>query len=151
MLRASDFDREQVVDLLRTATAEGRLRADELEERLSAALAARTYGELDPLVEDLPAPRPAPPRRRPGLAVWAATTLTLGVVLTWFAILSAGSALHVHAGQRLLHGRPEVFYLASHHGFFPVIAGPVIGLLAIVVLCVAVSRLFVSVRSPAHL
>jgi Domain of unknown function (DUF1707) len=53
-LRASDADREQVADRLRQATAEGRLVAEELEERLGAVFAARTYGELDALVDDLP-------------------------------------------------------------------------------------------------
>jgi Domain of unknown function (DUF1707) len=54
ILRASDADREQVAERLRQATAEGRLTADELEERLEIVFAARTYGELDPLVADLP-------------------------------------------------------------------------------------------------
>jgi hypothetical protein len=53
-LRASDADRELVADRLRHATAEGRLSADELEERLEAGFAARTYGELDAVVDDLP-------------------------------------------------------------------------------------------------
>jgi Domain of unknown function (DUF1707) len=61
ILRASDADREQVAERLRHATAEGRLAAEELEERLEAVFAARTYGELDGLVADLPG---APPRRR---------------------------------------------------------------------------------------
>lgn len=39
------------------ATVEGRLLADELDERLGVALSARTYGELEPLIEDLPGPR----------------------------------------------------------------------------------------------
>jgi hypothetical protein len=54
ILRASDADREQVAERLRQATAEGRLMAEELEERLEAVFAARTYGELDALVADLP-------------------------------------------------------------------------------------------------
>jgi hypothetical protein len=53
-LRASDADRERVAEQLRHATAEGRLDPDELEERLETAFAARTYGELDQLVVDLP-------------------------------------------------------------------------------------------------
>ena len=59
-VRASDVDREQVVERLRHAATEGRLRTEELEERLAAAFAARTYGELDPLVTDLPAPYSGP-------------------------------------------------------------------------------------------
>lgn len=53
-MRASDDDRERVAERLRKAAAEGRLLADELEERLGAAFSARTYGELDPLVADIP-------------------------------------------------------------------------------------------------
>jgi hypothetical protein len=60
-LRASDADREQVAERLRHATAEGRLLAEELEERLEAVFAARTYGELDAIVADLPG---TPVRRR---------------------------------------------------------------------------------------
>jgi len=53
-MRASDADRDRVMDVLRNATAEGRLTADELEERLEAALAARTFGDLAALTDDLP-------------------------------------------------------------------------------------------------
>jgi hypothetical protein len=53
-LRASDEDRERIAERLRAATAEGRLLTDELDERLGIALSARTYGELDSLVADLP-------------------------------------------------------------------------------------------------
>lgn len=61
-LRASDADREQVAERLRHATGEGRLLAEELEERLEAVFSARTYGELDAVVADLPGATPA--RRR---------------------------------------------------------------------------------------
>ena len=54
-LRASDADREAVTERLREAAGEGRLEPDELEERLHATLRARTYGELDRVVADLPA------------------------------------------------------------------------------------------------
>jgi hypothetical protein len=59
-LRASDSDRETVAEILRDAAADGRLTMEELEERLTAAFAARTYGEFEPLISDLPAGRPAP-------------------------------------------------------------------------------------------
>jgi uncharacterized protein DUF1707 len=62
-LRASDADREAVTTRLHEAAVEGRLEADELEERLHLALRARTYGELRRLVADLPA-KPAPWDRR---------------------------------------------------------------------------------------
>ena len=53
-LRASHEDRDRVVDVLRIAAGDGRLTADELDERLERALSARTYGELATLTADLP-------------------------------------------------------------------------------------------------
>src|SRR4051794_33810690 len=73
-LRASDADRERVAAALRRHHVDGRLDTDELQERLGACYAARTLGELEPLLADLPgAGRPAarargppPPPRRGG-------------------------------------------------------------------------------------
>jgi hypothetical protein len=66
-LRVSHEDRDQVAEQLRVAAGDGRLTADELDERLETALTARTYGELEALLTDLPAspgavltPAPAP-------------------------------------------------------------------------------------------
>jgi Domain of unknown function (DUF1707) len=58
-LRASHEDRDRVAELLRMAAGDGRLTAEELDERLGKALTARTYGELAALSRDLPA-GPAP-------------------------------------------------------------------------------------------
>jgi hypothetical protein len=55
-LRASYDDRDRVVELLRVSAGDGRLTAEELDERLELAMTARTYGELAKLVADLPAP-----------------------------------------------------------------------------------------------
>ncbi|MFG2887516.1 DUF1707 domain-containing protein [Streptomyces sp. NPDC048297] len=52
--RVSHDDREQVAEVLRVAAGDGRLTLDELEERLESCFAARTYGDLAPLVADLP-------------------------------------------------------------------------------------------------
>jgi hypothetical protein len=54
-LRASHQDRDRVAELLRVAAGDGRLTAEELDERLEKALTARTYGELAALSRDLPA------------------------------------------------------------------------------------------------
>ena len=54
-LRASHDDRDRVVELLRVSAGDGRLSAEELDERLERAMTARTYGELARLVADLPA------------------------------------------------------------------------------------------------
>ncbi len=61
-LRVSDADRHRVAELLREAAGEGRLDLDELDERLAAAYAAKTYADLVPITADLPAhPQAAPP------------------------------------------------------------------------------------------
>ncbi|GGY76956.1 DUF1707 and DUF2154 domain-containing protein [Streptomyces nitrosporeus] len=64
-IRASDADRDRFADILREAMAEGRLTADEHAERVDLVYRARTLGELEPLVGDLPAgggaARPAAP------------------------------------------------------------------------------------------
>jgi uncharacterized protein DUF1707/2TM domain-containing protein len=114
-IRASDSDRERIVERLRRAAAEGRLEPDELEERVEAALRARTHGELAPLTADLPKERrrtrQARRRRKalaelrshrvafavaaPGMvAIWALT----GADYFWpvWPILGWGSGLFCH-------------------------------------------------------
>lgn len=90
-LRASDDDRERTAVLLRDHTAAGRLTPDELEERLGVSYSARTLGELDAVLTDLPgAALPAPARRvstpgrrlRPPRAVMALAALIALAVLT---------------------------------------------------------------------
>ena len=69
-LRASDADRDKVIDTLRAAVADGRLDPAEYDERVETALSARTFEALAPLTADLlpgtsvvPAPaRPAAKR-----------------------------------------------------------------------------------------
>jgi hypothetical protein len=53
-LRASHEDRDRVAEVLRVAAGDGRLTAEELDQRLEQALTARTYGELAALTRDLP-------------------------------------------------------------------------------------------------
>jgi hypothetical protein len=54
-LRASDADRERIANVLRDAAGDGRLTMAELDERLDAVYAAKTYAELEPITHDLPA------------------------------------------------------------------------------------------------
>jgi hypothetical protein len=71
-LRVSDRERDAVVQRVQTAFAEGRLDDTEFDERMRAALTARTRGDLDVLLADLPAetaapgPAPATAGRGPG-------------------------------------------------------------------------------------
>jgi hypothetical protein len=62
-IRASDADRDRIADILREALAEGRIDAEEHAERIDAVYRAKTVGELEPIVRDLPASRP--PRQEP--------------------------------------------------------------------------------------
>ncbi|HEX6469658.1 MAG TPA: DUF1707 domain-containing protein [Streptosporangiaceae bacterium] len=71
-LRAADHDRDRVAEVLREAAGEGRLTLDELEERLSAVYAAKTYGDLEPITRDLPIGVPAPAAGPRGAAAPAA-------------------------------------------------------------------------------
>src|SRR5215218_8156676 len=99
-LRASDADRDAVAERLRQAAVEGRLEPDELEERLHAALRARTYGDLQRLLSDLPA-KPivwerrraeAMPAARTALAVALRVVLTLAVVAVVLVVAAVMAA-----------------------------------------------------------
>jgi hypothetical protein len=61
-VRASDAEREAVADRLNGAVGEGRLTLEEFTDRVGAAYAARTHGELEVLVTDLPAGSASTPR-----------------------------------------------------------------------------------------
>jgi hypothetical protein len=115
-MRASDADRDRVAAVLRDAHADGRLAQDELLERLGATYEARTYGDLDRLVADLPRPtrtavtrptpypaRPAPasPARRPAgntalTAAWWVwgTAVSINVVIWLLVLISSGDAVY---------------------------------------------------------
>lgn len=100
-IRASDADRDRAAALLREHHAAGRLTAEEFSERLDSAFAAKTVGEIDGLLRDLPSvdlyrlpdaeltrqPRQAQPRRRnPGAwrAAWGSWfTCTLVCFVIW--------------------------------------------------------------------
>jgi hypothetical protein len=109
-MRASDADRERTVTLLREHHAEGRLTADEFSDRVDRALAAKTIGELDALLADLPGIdlyrlpaagiRPAPPgalRPRSGGAVdrRSAGAVSPQRVATWAAWAAISALLFV--------------------------------------------------------
>jgi hypothetical protein len=54
-MRASDDDRQRVIDALQRHTAAGRLTLDEFTDRVGEAYSARTLGDLEALTRDLPA------------------------------------------------------------------------------------------------
>ena len=71
-IRASDADRDRITARLQEHFAEGRLTRDELDERVAAALHAKTFGELRPVLADLPEPVPAPRAAPPAGRPWPA-------------------------------------------------------------------------------
>src|SRR5690349_7335395 len=83
-LRASDADRDAIAGRLHKAAVKGRLEPEELEQRLHAALRARTYGELGRLVADLPAPRGG---RRGGGSLALGIALRVAVALAVLAVV----------------------------------------------------------------
>ena len=86
-LRASDADREQVIDTLKAAFVQGRLTRDQLGVRTGRALVSRTYAELAAVTDGIPAMRtgaggppafPAGSARKPvgkKMAAWAACVI----------------------------------------------------------------------------
>jgi uncharacterized protein DUF1707 len=70
-MRASDRDRQQVVERLRSALEDGRLTMEEYVNRMEVAYQAATYGDLAPLCADLPTPNPVtggPPKSAAAMA-----------------------------------------------------------------------------------
>ena len=97
-LRASDADREQVIEVLKAAFVQGRLAKDEFDLRVGQAFAARTGAELAAVTAGLPAeptaakpPAPArarcePPVVRPGPLIAVATAVCAGVWMFGFLV-----------------------------------------------------------------
>ena len=119
-IRTSDADRERVTARLRDHFAEGRLTREELDERVTAALNARTFGELRRVLADLPEPAPglAVRRRGPGILPLAALMLLAVILLpgggwVFFAFLQMflvfalvvglGTAFAAHRFRRRMH------------------------------------------------
>jgi hypothetical protein len=103
-VRLSDAERRQVIDLLASHAAAGRLTLYEMEERMAAAARATTHAEIAPLFADLPAV--APPRldrqgtpRPPGHSAWLAVRIHATVYAAIIAFL-------------------VVIWLLTGHGYF---------------------------------
>jgi hypothetical protein len=100
-LRASHADRDQVIEVLKDAFAQGRLTRHELDSRAGRALASRTYAELAAVIADIPAgPTAAPPRqpartrdRAPGNRTARDVAIGLGLGLIMVAAIVFGGLL----------------------------------------------------------
>jgi len=116
-MRAADSDRMAVAEQLRHALDEGRLDLGEYDDRLQRAYAAKTYGDLNGLLDDLPGtvpvdqaqlvpvgvpgepvPQPGPDGRYPGaVRGWLADTWdgyfgTVAIVVAIWAVISVMTA-----------------------------------------------------------
>jgi DUF1707 SHOCT-like domain len=117
-LRASHADREQVIDILKTAFADGRLDEDELDARVGQTLAARTYAELATATADIPAaPAQAPPCR-------AARPVNKEAV-RW-GLAAAGAMIPPAMFVTALYGPPTLVPLAALAFLLLVIELPVV-------------------------
>jgi hypothetical protein len=108
-MRASHTDREQVIDVLKDAFAQGRLDKDELDARAGQAFASRTYAELAAVTADLPAgptaagpasTEPAgtePARTEPGPRRTPAQTLAIAASRAGLCLLVAFAVVGVAA------------------------------------------------------
>src|SRR3954451_11988519 len=96
-LRASDADRERVADGLRHHHLDGRLDTDELQERLDRCYAARTTGDLAPLLADLPTGG-EPRRAARGVARWRLPSFVAVALVVLLALATAGAVAHGHPG-----------------------------------------------------
>jgi hypothetical protein len=92
-MRACDVDRDRVVEHLNVAYSEGRLSKDEYDGRLENALAARTYADLDHIVTDLPAARPAVARPVAGTNGLEIASLACGLAQFVFGPLATIPAI----------------------------------------------------------
>jgi len=137
--RASDRDRQQVVNQLRSALEDGRLTIDEFVDRMEVACQAATYGDLAPLCADLPLSNPvsvrpataatatAPPAVFPRVGYLAGLPTVLKVLWTiWLVVVSINLviwALVSGTGGHLVY--PWPVWVAGPYGavLFAVSAG----------------------------
>jgi Domain of unknown function (DUF1707)/Domain of unknown function (DUF4190) len=92
-MRASDSDRDRVVEVLNVAFSEGRLSKDEYDGRLENALSARTYADLDQIVTDLPAARATVVIPVTGINGLAVASLACGLAQFMFGPLATIPAI----------------------------------------------------------
>jgi DUF1707 SHOCT-like domain len=98
-LRVSDAERDAVATELGEHLKEGRLDTAEFDERVGQAVTAKTRGDLDRLLADLPRPAPVPPpapSRKPG---WPLALVPIAFLVIFVAVASRGGWAHgAHPG-----------------------------------------------------
>lgn len=137
-MRASDHDRQEVVDRLGDALEDGRLKMDEYIDRTALAYQAVTHGDLAPLYADLPAagsktgreaapPAWAPPARSPRRGVLAGLPAALKVLwMIWLTAVSVNAVVWALVSGTAAHlVYPWPLWVAGPYGaaLFAVSAG----------------------------
>jgi hypothetical protein len=102
-LRASDADRDQVIDVLKAAFVQGRLNIDELAARAGQVLTSRTYAELAAITADIPAraiaaPAPPQPARAPARKAAPRKAVVLGACAVVLSALMGAAFLTFYGG-----------------------------------------------------
>lgn len=107
-LRASDADRAATAERLRTHYTDGRLDAQEYDERIERCYAAKTVDELDALFFDLPRSAPRPPESGYERPHWGGPPWRLAAVVP---VVVALIALSVVTGAHLIWFAWPLFFL----------------------------------------
>lgn len=94
-LRAADADRERTAEHLRESHAEGRLDLAEFQQRLDRCYEAKTLGELDELVRDLPRQDDQDAQRQIGFPPWRLRLAPLAPLLIALIVISAATGHHL--------------------------------------------------------
>lgn len=105
-LRAADTDRDAVADTLREQHLAGRIDTDELQERIDRCYAAKTYADLDNLLEDLPAEEQRAPEQTARRGLPRIAFLPVLPLLIAAVAFSHGRALWLVLPLALFFSRP---------------------------------------------
>jgi uncharacterized membrane protein len=145
-LRAADSDRDRAAAILGVAYSEGRLSADEYDDRLHRALSAGTYADLDELVTDLPAPQAATVTAVPETNGLAVASLACG--LAQFVVGPLGTIPAIVLGH-LARGQIR---RSGQQGAGMALAGLMLGWAAVIlgIIVIAVALVVFRASAPAH-
>jgi hypothetical protein len=151
-IRASDADRERLVEVLKNGFTEGRLTQDEYNLRLERAYTARTYGELGALVADLPGGAPFGPAyafpayRAPRINGMAIASLGFGIAEFFTAGLTAIPAIVFgHIARRQMRQTGERGYGMAKAGL--ILGWSAVALFALLALLVMIAGVAVTSHS----
>ena len=108
-LRTSHADREQAIDVLKTAFVQGRLTKDEFDLRVGQVFTSRTYADLDALIADIPdgvtsAQLPPEHAREPGRVLSFKTAARVGAVGASPSVASAAVVMMQSSGVPAVAG-----------------------------------------------